>query len=400
MKYLIVATLGVFCASGTFAKDSSEALSALSRLEKESLYEMALVRGRSPVTGATYGYPEGNILKVQQVIGDGKVLVVMDAPVNATRAIVVKTWRSYVDEDRLAKGFYREAGKFSYENVLGASKTVYLFEEFSESVERKMFLLKQDSDAIQEARQREQAETQRGERIDEELQKSKARIAAEEAAVKAKLEADAKAQENALELARLEREKQERINELEAKHAQEQGKLKPKIQLEREEYAKTMLSTFDFNIKHRYFVQRSIRKVVKSIQVTDPLWLKLVELQTAQDWLGMLSAVEGDELDEYPKAKVIDAILKDLKNQEFEIFVEAEGETYVYFCFPDRAFDSGQYARGITGKKTLKWEVFSKKCYLLGWNGMMWVQDKQKELLHKQITDNSVVGLEEWLRVN
>lgn len=58
------------------------------------------------------------------------------------------------------------------------------------------------------------------------------------------------------------------------------------------------------------------------MELVDPEWAKLADLQAKQDWIGLLGAIDGDEYDEFPSEKEIDKLLDGLKKKSFRILVK------------------------------------------------------------------------------
>lgn len=317
---------------------------------------------RVPVEGEIWelGSPS---MKVLQVVKGG-VLVTRntyssEAP---SKNFIVRTSRRYADDDILAPGYYRAIGTVSYQSVIGAQLTVYAFSEIAPDEQQAIIAFKQDKTAVAAARR--QAAEERRRRVEQtvEFKKSKERIAAEEAAEKERLERERIERENAAEIAKLTAAKDNRIaamkanaeaeaNLQKAEHAREMArlarereeqdaenrkriaaakaekrqadaKLASEIQKERGRYAADALSTLDFNFKHHYVTQRSIRKNV-CVEISDPLWKNLANLQLKQDWLGMLGAMEDEEYNEFPKEKEVDSAIDRLKRRLFTIQVKA-----------------------------------------------------------------------------
>ena len=302
-------------------------------------------------------------MKVLQVV-EGGVLVDRIASAANAKNFYVKTSRTYADGDVFATGYYRAAGTVSYTSILGAGTTVYAFSELSTSQQRQLAAFIQDKEAVAAAKARADEERRKRAEQTEEFKKSKERIAAEEEAEKERLERERVDRENAQELEKLNAEKDKRVaaikakaeaeaNRAKAEHADEMARLAREreeqdrenrkliaaakaekvkadanlaveIQKERGRYAADVLSALDFNFKHHYIVQNSIRKNV-TLEIIDPLWSNLAELQLKQDWMGMLGAMKDDECDEFPPEKEIDRAIEELKKRLFTIKITATG---------------------------------------------------------------------------
>ena len=304
------------------------------------------------------------LLTVLQVVNGGVLATTRQSVLDSeprTKIIFVSTSRMYADGDALATGYYRATGTMSYKNVLGAQNTVYAFEELSASEQREITAIRQDGAAVAAAQQQAAAERRRRAEQSVEFKKSKERIAAEEAVEKERLAREKQEREDAAEIAKLNAEKDNRVAAMKAtaeeeatrqkaEHAREMArlarereeqdkedrkriaaakaekrqadaKLAAEIQKERGRYAADALSALDFNFKHHCVIQRSIRKNVR-VELVDPEWAKLADLQAKQNWLGLLGAIEGDEYDEFPSEKEIDKILDGLKKKSFRILVK------------------------------------------------------------------------------
>ena len=358
----------ILCAITMSAFAAAEVAAAISpydietpagRLVNESLDGFGYSR-RNPAVGEIWELASPS-MKVLQVV-DGGVLVTRGAfPTPDAKNFFVKTSRSYADGDILATGYYRAEGTISYTSVLGAQRTVYAFSELSQNQSQTINAIRQDKAAIAEAQRR--AEKERRQRAEQsvEFKKSKERIAAEESAEKERLAREKQERENAAEIAKLNAEKDNRVatmkaaaeeeaNRQKAEHAREMArlarereeqdkenrkriaaakakkrqadaKLAVEIQKERGRYAADALSALDFNFKHHCVIQRSIRKNVR-VELVDPEWAKLADLQAKQDWIGLLGAIDGDEYDEFPSEKEIDKLLDGLKKKSFRILVK------------------------------------------------------------------------------
>ena len=362
MKFntLCVATLSAVVAGGVLASSPYDVQTPVGLLVNESLDGFGYSR-RNPAVGEIWELASPS-MRVFQVV-DGGVLVERGAfPTPDAKRFFVKTSRVYADGDTLATGYYRAEGTISYKNVLGAQRTVYAFSELSTSHQQEIRAFRQDKAATAAAQR--QAEVERRQRAEQtiEFKKSKERIAAEEAAEKARLERERVERENAHELAKLNAEKDNRVaamkaeaeaeaNRQKAANAREMArlarereeqdkenrkriaaakaekrqadaKLAAEVQKERERYAADILSALDFNFKHHYVVQRSIRKNVR-LEMVDPLWGKLVALQSKKDWLGMLGEMEDDEYENFPTEKEIDAAITRLKKRLFNVQIKA-----------------------------------------------------------------------------
>lgn len=361
MKFntLCVATLSAVMAGNVLAGSPYDVQTPVGLLVNESLDGFGYSR-RNPVVGEIWELASPS-MKVLQVV-DGGVLVERGAfPTPDAKSFFVKTMRVYADGDTLATGYYRAEGTISYKNVLGVQRTVYAFSELSTSQQQEIRAFRQDKAATAAARR--QAEAERRQRAEQtiEFKKSKERIAAEEAAEKARLERERVERENAHELAKLNAEKDNRVasmkaeaeaeaNRQKAANAREMArlarereeqdkenrkriaaakaekrqadaKLAVEVQKERSRYAADAFSSFDFNFKRHCVIQRSIRKNVR-VELVDPEWEKLANFHAKQDWLGLLGAIDGEEYDEFPSEKEIDTILDSLKKKSFHVSIK------------------------------------------------------------------------------
>jgi len=319
-----------------------------------------------PTEGAIYEN-EANLLVVRHVVPRARGVLAgmrIDALSSMpTRDLIfVGTDHQYADGDTLGNGFYRSVGTLSFENGIGAQKTVYAFEEIPAEEQRQIAAVRQDRRATEEARLKAASERRRRAEQSEEFQKSKARIAAEEAAEKERLAREKQARENAAEIAKLnaekesrmanmrdeareeairqqaedaremarltrekeaqDRENRKRIDAAKAEQRQAKAKLDIEQQKERLRYAADALSAFDFNFRRHVVIQRSIRKNVR-VEIIDPEWFKFADLQDKQDWLGLLGAIDGEEYDEFPSEKEMDVIFSALKEKVFRISVKS-----------------------------------------------------------------------------
>lgn len=341
------------------------------------------ISDKKPVEGEIWELrsPSCKVVQVAQAFGGVLATRRVVDQMRPQKNFFVKTKRSYADEDILATGYYRVEGTKTFEMVDGGSCTIYVFSELPQDEQRKISEFMQDKAAVAAAQQLANEERRRQSEQTAEFKKSKERIAAEEAAEKARLErerielenrheiakleaekdnrvakmnqeaeieANLQKAENAKEMARLAREREEqdkenrmRIAAAKAEKRQADAKLAVEVQKERERYAMDALSLLDFNFKHHYIMQRSIRKNV-SIKVADPLWDKLADLQAKQDWLGMLGAIDDEELDEFPSEKEIDITIASLRSRLFKIIVDAVRPPSQVSIWAGRVMDSHQ----------------------------------------------------------
>lgn len=358
-RILYMAAMSALAIGAAFANSPNDMRTPMGRLVNESLDGFGYTV-RKPVEGEIWELCSSSIT-VCNVMPDGVLAMTRQSALDSslpTKTIFVKTSRTYADGDVLAIGYYRAIGTFSYEAVNHARHTVYAFEELSATDQKEVTTYRRDKAATIEAQRQTAKEIRRRAELSVEFKKSKERIAAEEAAEKARVEREREARENAHEIAKLKAESDKRIaalqadaevkaNQQKAEHAREMArllkereaqdkinqekmsaakaeedkenaKLAVEVQKERERYARDVLSSLDLNFKHCYVIQRSIRKNLK-IEVVDPAWRKLIEMQKSSNWLGMLSTAAEEDLEEFPDEKEIDRLLKDLRERGFTV---------------------------------------------------------------------------------
>ena len=101
--------------------------------------ELPFIRVR-PKEGEVWQHDLPSITVIQVV--DGGVLAITDRSsfdAGAQPAVIhVATRRSYADGDKLAIGFYRCMGRYSYTTTSGAKKTVYSFEDLPSSLQQEI----------------------------------------------------------------------------------------------------------------------------------------------------------------------------------------------------------------------------------------------------------------------
>ncbi len=171
-----------------------------------------------PTEGAIYAN-DGNVLMVLQVVPDGVLAGLRQGVLDSAQTrdvIFVRTTRAYADGDALADGYYRSVGRWSYEAVNGARKTVYAFEEIPDQEQKAIVAVRQDRIATDAARREAAEERRRRTEQSEEFQKSKERIAAEEDAAKERLAREKQERENAAKIAKLNAEKENRLANMRA----------------------------------------------------------------------------------------------------------------------------------------------------------------------------------------
>lgn len=121
-------------------KTSLTAQEAFARKVSATLHQIAFVRER-PMEGEVW---ENNIpvITIRQVV-EGGVLAETErssiSPELGTRLFFVRTSRTYADGDKLATGFYRCTGMYSYVAVSGAKRTVLAFEELPKSLQQELY---------------------------------------------------------------------------------------------------------------------------------------------------------------------------------------------------------------------------------------------------------------------
>ena len=93
---------------------------------------------------------------------------------------------------------------------------------------------------------------------------------------------------------RVELENVARLAKQREKQLEEQKK-RIEEQKDSAEYAKNQLSQISFDVSSYFDIQMAISNLIYSVSVTDKLWTSLKELQSKNDWLGMLKAVSESE---------------------------------------------------------------------------------------------------------
>ncbi len=122
------------------AKTNLTAQEAFARKVSATLHQVAFVRER-PKEGEVW---ENNVpvITVRQVV-EGGVLAETErssiSPELGTRVFFVWTSRTYADGDKLATGFYRCTGTYSYVAVSGAKRTVLAFEELPKNLQQELY---------------------------------------------------------------------------------------------------------------------------------------------------------------------------------------------------------------------------------------------------------------------
>ena len=143
----------------------------------------------------------------------------------------------------------------------------------------------------------------------------------------------------------------------------------PIEQKKRAEYAKAMLSKLSFDVSSYFDIQNDLKRFVYSIAVTEKNWGVLKDLQARGDWLGMLNAMSGSQMKDFPVQTQIEAAIENLKKNEFH----AE----FLFTHTDDKRNSGLHHKMCVGEispedqyKPIRWDQgnFSRD--------VVWVLDK------------------------
>lgn len=316
---LFVVTFGygrVYAQNDASASITKLARDYIARLDtSSSLYHFAIrYSGRNPVKNAVYMNSTG-ILAVKRTI-DGICLVTIPNDDESLPLAIEPTSR-YADGTQIRQGYYEYTGLTQFTGPNVPPLQVHTFKEIDSSVGDEI-------NRILKAKQKLQAEIAESVRLSREVQATKAKLDEEVEAEKIRAKNERLKLENEREISRLKVEQQKQFEELAAQKRQEQEELKPKLQEERKAFAASLLKPIDFELKHHYLVQRSIRKKILDIKVVDDCWNKLRELQKNEDWLGMLSCIDDEEYDEYPKENVVKEIVRSLLQKEFDVSFKAE----------------------------------------------------------------------------
>lgn len=358
-----------------------------------------------PVIGKVYKHTYGGMKVLQTVDGYSIVEALSDNKVAVLAAL------TYADGSFLRSGYYRYKGTRQFSGVLGSVHTFHLFEELPATIQDEVRRIAKANQALDEANA-EQA------RLSKEVQVEKKKLAEEIATEKVRLENARQKLENEREISRMKVEQKKILEELAEKNRQEQAELKPKLQKEREAYAKSLIGAIDFNIKHHYVVQRSVKKMLKDVRVIDPIWDKLIELQTKGDWLGMLGVMDDDELDDFPKESEIDTVVKSFLQKEFDVsfkWQSPNADSAVGYCV--------RRIQRVESDQSMRWEdkvqigkdEYRAKTQLLqgklyfyeykpGGTDARFIMFLQRKNINwtfdRNITPEVIVGYEEWLKEN
>ena len=196
--------------------------------------------------------------------------------------------------------------KYEYEKIHEQIQTLLETQEkkrlMEEEQRRKKRLMEEEQRRFEEERKRIKDDAEQ-EKIKRELQRQREENDRKLEAERIKMEIDAKKQ------------RQE-----ETRKAEEERKRRyPIEQKERAEYAEMKLKDVLFDINLYLFVQKDLRRYIYSMEITERNWAVLAKAHRSRNWLGMLSLINGNELNDYPDTGEIDYMVKILKEQEFHI---------------------------------------------------------------------------------
>ena len=335
------------------------------------LYLFSLRSDMQPRKGFVYCNSSMGALKVDQTVGE--YCIVSNERSDANLMAVV-TSAEYADGSFLGKGYYEYTGLTEFTGVIGASRKIHTFKEIPPSISKGIEMI----GAAESELARERA---RSAKLSNEVRTAKEKLDEQVEAEKLRIRNECLKLENEREIARMKVEQKKEMEELRVrnerlklenereisrmkvaqkkeqdaiaeKNRQEMNALRPKLQEERGAYAKSKLEAIDFNVRHHYVVQRSVKKMLKDVVVVDPLWGKLKVAQEKQDWLEMLCIMDEDELDEYPKETEIDKILEEFFEREFVVSYKAR-KAKGYPAVSCEGFKTVSHAGGKEGR----WET-------------------------------------------
>ena len=303
-------------------------------------------------------------------------------------------------------GWFKYVGMYRHGNLFVGYRNVPMFElpskeeiaqaEYQQQEEEKQRRAEQAKQRRIQAEQRrfeneqrrirEAAEKEKRETEQRKLQEENDRRLAEE---KRKLEEERRKRE-------LEDEK--RRQEQAKKDEEERKRRYPIEQKQRAEYAKVILSNISFDVNSYFDVQNDLKRFVYSAGVTEKNWSVLKDLQTREDWLGMLNVLSGNQMKDFPAQTQIEAIIETLKRTEFH----AE----FLFTHTDDKRHSGLHHRMCVGR------VFpGERYHPIRWDyghssrGVAWnldnaslivpfsIQDGKNKFIHAEYPDPSGWGL-------
>lgn len=146
-----------------------------------------------------------------------------------------------------------------------------------------------------------------------------ARQKAEEARQQERRRKEAEARQSKLEAEKMRQEiEAEKHRQIAAAESEaERRRRHPIEQKKRGEYAQALLSSISFDVESYFGIQRSLRKYLYSVGVTEKRWRQLQDLQAHKDWLGMLQTISEGEMSEYPPQAQIRALVDGFKGETF-----------------------------------------------------------------------------------
>lgn len=380
MKKFLTLLLGVWV--GFLYAD--QARDYYNKLDGETeLHLFSLRSDMQPRKGFVYCHSSMGALKVDQTVGE--YCIVSNERSDANLMAVV-TAAEYADGSFLGKGYYEYTGLTEFTGVTGAPRKIHTFKEIPSSISKgiEMIVAAEAELAEERARSAKLSNEVRmaKEKLDEQVEAEKLRIRNERLKLEnereiARMRVEQKKEmeelrvknerlklENEREISRMKVVQKKELDAIAEKKRQEMKELRPKLQTEREAYAKSKLEAIDFNVRHHYVVQRSVKKMLKDVEVVDPLWGKLKAAQEKQDWLEMLCIMDEDELDEYPKEAEIDKILEGFFEREFVVSYKAR-KAKGYPAVSCEGFKTVSHAGGKEGR----WETDTSALLVEGrWN--------------------------------
>ena len=321
---------------------------AFARMVDSRLHQLAFVRGR-PMEGEIW-YNEIPIVTVFQVV-EGGILVETErsslSPEAGTRIFFVRTSRRYADGDKLATGFYRCIGMFSYMTTGGAKKTVHAFEELSQSLQieiGKMVTKKQRESIEENIRQQNLAqEAQKHPTTAANWLKSVSRgIGKDVSDGCSPLLAHLKSKSYVYGIFRKQCEKElaKKLESIVGNKTNERSRLIVEafaewVFKEKIDTTKALLDrympTFKFNmLEKNLVVQKSLRDNVE-IRYDKKIHFKAMEMQQKKDWLGLLNLGFDTEYkiteikDDAAYWMTYDILMQKLSTYSLEVYIYPTG---------------------------------------------------------------------------
>ena len=213
------------------------------------------------------------------------------------------------------RGWFKYVGMHRHGNLFVGHRDIPMFEIPSkEEIAQAEYQLREEDKKKQEELERQENEKLAAElkRIQEENDRRREEVERKLQEKERKLQEEKRKREMELE--------EEKKRQEQAKKDEEERKRRyPIEQKQRAEYAAMKLRGISFDWRSYVRMQTDLYRYVYSIELTDKMWAELHNLQLEKNWLGMLGAIAGHEIKDYPNESNIDSFVKQLRRKNFHL---------------------------------------------------------------------------------